>query len=79
MGGWENRGRKGYERRGYWKRERKGREVGVLKRREAGEIVGNYATMLIILQSKKALSKEAKKTGAGPGMQGAVGRRFGTF
>ena len=27
---------------------------GVLKRREAGEMVGNYATMLIILQSKKA-------------------------
>lgn len=79
MGGRENRGRKGYERRGYWKRERKGREVGVLKRWEAGEIVGNYATMLIILQSKKALSKEAKKTGADPGMQGAGGRRFGTF
>lgn len=27
---------------------------GVLKRREAGEMVGNYATVLIILQSKKA-------------------------
>lgn len=54
MGGRENRGRKGYERRGYWKRERKGREGGVLKRREAGEMVGNYATMLLISQSKKA-------------------------
>lgn len=54
MGGRENRGQKGYETRGYWKRERKGREGGVLKRREAGEMVGNYATVLIILQSKKA-------------------------
>ena len=54
MGGRENRGRKGYERRGYLKRERKGREGGLLKRREAGEMVGNYATMFIILQSKKA-------------------------
>ena len=54
MGGRENRGRKGYERRGYWKREKKRSGGGVLKRREAGEMVGNYATVLIILQSKKA-------------------------
>jgi len=54
-------------------REGKGRGVSVLKGREAGRNVENYATLHNISQSKKGKREEAKKKGAGPGLQGGGG------
>jgi len=51
--------------RGSGGREGKGREVSVLKGREAGRNVENYATLHNISQSKKGKREEAKKKGQG--------------
>ena len=54
-------------RRGEWKPRNKGRGCGregarALKGWKAGEIVGNYSTMLIILLSKRSNAKKKRQT-----------------
>ena len=51
MAGGRSMGEQGRER--YRRKERKDQEVGVLKGWKAGEIEGNYTSLLNILQSKK--------------------------
>ena len=50
-----------WRKEGYGRQNRKGWEVGILKEWEVGEIGGNCATMVDILQSKKGLREEDKK------------------
>lgn len=59
--------------------KRKEWQVGVLKGWEAGEIEGNYATLLNILQLKRATGRRRKprKKGWELVMQGVGGRAFG--
>lgn len=50
-----------WRKEGYGRQNRKGWELGILKECEVGEIGGNCATMVNILQSKKGLREEDKK------------------
>ena len=54
----------------YRRKERKDLEVGVLKGQEAGEIEGNYTSLLNILQSKKKLKGGSQKRGPKQGLKG---------